>query len=560
MLRRLEIENYGLIARARIEFVRGATIFTGETGSGKTMLLGALNFALGARAGADSVRRGASRTTVTLVFDADELLGARMAADGFELDPGEEATIEREMNDGGRSTIRLNGRASTAAYVREIAESVAEIVGQHEAQRLLAPRYHLDMLDRYAGEGALRLRGEVAFAHARMTEATAALERLRGDEERAKAAYDDARFAAREIEDARLEAGESERLNERRRYLDNVERIAGALRRASDALAADDGGATQGLGAAHAALAGIAEIGNEFASMAQRSAALQSEANDLAAVVARALEAAEFDPAELDAINARLDLIGRLERKYGASIDAIRHVAAQARATVDAYEGRDRETSELSAQLAAAGRELGMAAVKLTQLRKASATKLARAVAAEFGDLALASARFEANVVPLERVGSDGAERVEFLFAANPGEPMRPIAKVASGGELSRVLLALVVVLAATRELEGALVFDEIDAGIGGATATAVGARIGRLAKRAQVVSVTHLAQLATWADRHYVLEKSEAGGETTIAVREIGGASERERELARMLSGEPHEAALEHARVLLAGRPAPGP
>ncbi|MBV8490783.1 MAG: DNA repair protein RecN, partial [Candidatus Eremiobacteraeota bacterium] len=552
MLRRLEIENYGLIARARIEFARGATIFTGETGSGKTMLLGAIGFALGARAGADAVRRGASRAVVRLVFDAEEAFRARMAADGYELDPGEEATIEREMNDGGRSGIRVNGRASTAGYVRDIAENVAEIVGQHEAQRLLSPAYHGDLLDRYAGDGAVAARAAVEAAYSRLADARAALESMGEDEARARRAYDDACFALREIEETRLEQGEAERLTERRRYLDNVERIAGSLRRASEALAAEERGAAGGLGEASVALAGIAEIGAEFASMSEQAAALQSEANDLAARVARAAETAEFDPAELDSINARLDVIARLHRKYGESVEAVRLVAANARATIDAYEGRDRRTAELSANVAAAGRDLGIAAVKLTQLRKTAATKLARAVAAEFGDLALGSARFEATLVPLERIGPDGAERVEFLFAANAGEPVRPLAKVASGGELSRVLLALVVVLAANRELEGALVFDEIDAGIGGATATAVGARIGRLAKHAQVLSVTHLAQLATWADRHYVLEKAESGGETTISVREIAQTSQREQELARMLSGETHEAALQHARQLL--------
>ncbi|HTX59853.1 MAG TPA: hypothetical protein VMH02_09250, partial [Verrucomicrobiae bacterium] len=510
---------------------------------------------LGARAASDAVRRGASRAVVTLAFDPDDRLRDRMNADGFESDPGETVAIVREVADTGRSAIRLNGRPATAAYVRDVAQDVAELVGQHEAQRLLAPAYHLELLDRYAGKAAEQARDAVAAAHARATQLVRDLHALEGDEGRARVRYDDARFAASEIEEARLERGEAERLLERRRYLDNVERIAVALRRAGEAISGDEAGASNALGDARAALSAIAEIAADFAAMCGQAATLQSEAADLGAQVARALEAAEFDPAELDAVNARLETIDRLERKYGGTVDAVLDFAREARAAIENYEGRDRAVAALSEAATAAGRELAVAAASLTQLRKAAAAQLSRAVMAELGDLALGSGRFDVAVEPLEPIGPGGAERIEFLFAANAGEPARPLARVASGGELSRVLLALVVVLAASRAAHGALVFDEIDAGIGGATATAVGARIGRLAAGAQVVAVTHLAQLATWADRHYVLEKSESRGETTISVRELTTASAREAELARMLSGETHDAALRHARQLLAQR-----
>jgi DNA repair protein RecN (Recombination protein N) len=289
--------------------------------------------------------------------------------------------------------------------------------------------------------------------------------------------------------------------------------------------------------------------------MAAQASVLQSEANDLASRVARALEEAEFDPNELESINTRLDAIDRLKRKYGASLRDVTGFAERARTTVDAYEGRDRRAAELGVAVAKADRELTATAAALTEVRRNAAAALARDMVAEFSDLALGAGRFEVNFEPLDRIGPDGAERAEFLFAANAGESARSLGRVASGGELSRVLLALVVVLAATRRSEGALVFDEIDTGVGGTTATAVGARIGRLAKNGQVVSVTHLAQLAIWADRHYVLDKSEDGGETTIAVREITSSKEREGELARMLSGQTHDAALRHARTLLERR-----
>ncbi|MBV8373503.1 MAG: DNA repair protein RecN [Candidatus Eremiobacteraeota bacterium] len=555
MLRRLEIEDYGLIARARIDFARGATIFTGETGSGKTMLLGALAFAMGTRAAADIVGRGAARAVVTLEIDPSDALQNRLQAGGFDLDSGEAATIVREMSDTGRSSLRLCGRPSTAAYVRELAASVAEIVGQFEAQRLLSPAYHLTLLDRFAGTDAMRARDAVARAYAHLTEVTQVLAGVQADERRARVRYDDAVFALGEIESARLVEDEDERLTQRRRYLDNLQHIAEALARAQRALTSDDAGAIAALGASTAALLPIAGINEELRAMADQAAALQSQANDLAAGVMRMLDGGELDPGELDAINARLDLLDRLKRKYGGSIASVTAFAAGERAAVDEYEGRDRRIAELTDAATRAERELTDAAATLSALRKRAAATLAKRVVMEFADLALAAGRFEVAFDTLERVGPDGAERTEFLFAANAGESPRPLARIASGGELSRVLLALVVALANARESDGALVFDEIDTGIGGATGAAVGARIGRLARDGQVVCVTHLAQLATWADRHYVLEKIERRNATTIAVREISGDEAREGELARMLSGETHDAAIKHARALLKRR-----
>ncbi len=552
MLRRLQIENYGLIARADVEFAEGATIFTGETGSGKTMLLGALDFALGARAGADDIRRGARKAVVTLTFDPDDDLRERLCSDGFEIDPGEEASFTRELSDGGRSSVRVNGRPATAAYVRDAGSGVAEIVGQHEAQRLLSPPYHLELLDRFAGTAALRLREAVAGAHARAEAAAERLEALTRDDRRARERYDEARFTVREIDEARLEPDEGTRLTERRSYLDNAERIASALYAARNALAADDSGATQTLGAASVALSAIREFDATLAEMARRAQALQAESGDLTSDVARALDATEFDPAELETINARLDLLDRLKRKYGGDVNELAVHAQRARREMEEYENRDASIASNAAEVADAQRALQAAASALTATRKKAAAALRKRVLAELGEIALAGASFDVALEPLERIGAQGAERAEFLFAANPGETARPLARVASGGELSRVLLALVVVLAGSRNRDSALVFDEIDAGVGGATAIAVGARIGELAQNEQVVCVTHLAQIATWADRHYVLDKTESGDTTTIAARLIAGAKERESEIARMLSGESHDAALRHARALL--------
>ncbi|MDQ2865729.1 MAG: DNA repair protein RecN [Candidatus Eremiobacteraeota bacterium] len=551
MLRRLEIENYGLIERARVAFSDGATMFTGETGSGKTMVIGALAFALGARANPEAVRRGAQRAMVTIAFEPDDALARRFCDDGFPVDPGEEATIVREMAQGGKSSVRLNGRAATASYVREFSERIVEFIGQHEAQRLLAAAYHLELLDRFGGDPARRARTAVANAHAERNAARARIENLQHDERTARERYDDARYGLGEIESAALQPGEDVQLQERRRFLDNAERIAAALRSAHEALGADDGSASSAFGVARRALGGIAEMGAELGEMADAAAVLQGEAMELAVRIARILDAAESNPQELETITARLDLLETLKRKYGGTLESVLIRAAEFRQRLDDVERRDERLAALQAVLQDSEEGATAAAATLSSLREASAARLASAVAVELKELALSSARFAIRLVPLDVPGAEGAESVDFSFAANEGEALRPLAKVASGGELSRVLLALVVVLAAARD-RTALVFDEIDAGIGGATATSVGTRIGKLARDAQTICVTHVAQLATWADRHYVLEKRESQGSTIVTLREVSEEKERAAELARMLSGESHDVALAHARSLL--------
>jgi DNA repair protein RecN (Recombination protein N) len=551
MLRRLTIEDYGLIPKADVHFANGNTIFTGETGSGKTMVLGAIAFVLGERASADAVRRGRPRAIVSLEFEPDEALRARLAEDGFEIEADEDATISREINAGGKSAIRVNGRPSTAGYVRELAEHIIDIVGQHEAQRLLSPGYHVELLDRFGGDAVLAARERVASLHARRGEIARTLASLDRDERRAQEQHAFAAYALQEIESAAPEAGEDERLTQRRRVLDNAEKVASSLRLAHDALGGEESSAADALGAASSALSHIAEIGGDFAQMAEASSALQSEVNDLAVRIARELDGMEFDPDELETINARLDALDTLKRKYGGTLEAVLQSAEEFRATIDAFANKDERKAQLERDLQAATAELEEAAEHLSRLRHGAADRLRKAIEHELKDLALPSARFGVQFQARSEIGPDGGEDVEFVFAANKGEAQRPLARVASGGELSRVLLALIVALAEKRG-RTALVFDEIDAGIGGATATAVGTRLGRLARDSQVVCVTHLAQIASWADVHYVLEKTETKNATTIDVREIDSSDQRTAELARMLSGEAHDVALQHARTLL--------
>ncbi len=548
LLGRLEIEDFGLIARASVEFADGLTAFTGETGSGKTMLVGALAFVLGERSSPDVVRSGAARTRVSLEVDADEALRERLQGEGFEVDDGEAAIFSRELQAGGKSAGRINGRAATAAQLRAAGEWFVDLVGQHEQQRLLAPSYQLELLDRFAGPDAVALRTALAETHAQVATLARELADVRDSAGRGLAELEFARFAAGEIDDAKLELEEDARLRERRDYLANAESIAAALGQAHDALVDS---AAEGLGAAAGALSGVSSYGVELARLAEAVAALQSDATDLAVAVVRAADATEFDAAEAESVGERLDLIERLKKKYGGSIAAVMEARASFAAQVERFASSDESQAKLESALAAARAELERDAAALGALRAKAARRLESAVADELRELAMPAARFEVSLERTEEIGPHGHERAEFALSPNPGEPLRPLVRAASGGELSRVLLALVVVLADKRD-RTALVFDEIDAGVGGATARAVGERVAALARSAQVLCVTHLAQIASWADRHYALRKRERAGTTTIEVVELKEREAVLEELARMMGGKVHAASVEHAGTLL--------
>jgi DNA repair protein RecN (Recombination protein N) len=550
-LLRLSIENVGLIARAELEFGAGLTVVTGETGSGKTMLLSGLALALGGRVEADTVGAAAERARVALEIAPDAALRARLADAGFALAADDDLIVQREVLASGRSQGRINGVPASASQLRELAGSLVDIVSQHEAQRLLSPVYALDFVDRYGGAESVALRDEVQRLHEELRAAYERLAALRDDDGRKVARVEFARFAVREIDAAAIEDdAEDERLRERRSLLTNAERILELLATARAALE-EDGAAVDALGATETALLAVGRYGERFAELAGAAAALQSDANELAARIARERESVELDPAELDAVGARLDALDALKKKYGGSLAAVR--AAQAEFTAEIADVDDREARVAVAERAAAAtaEALREQAGALSERRRAAAAAIEAAVGAELAALAMPAARLRIALEPLDAVAASGAERAELRFAANPGDEERPLARVASGGELSRVLLALVVVLADRRE-RTALVFDEIDAGIGGATAVAVGARLARLASDAQVICVTHLAQIASHGEAHVALRKESLGEGTTIGAVTLD-AGTRRAEIARMLSGQEGGVALEHADELLA-------
>jgi DNA repair protein RecN (Recombination protein N) len=547
-LLRLRIDNVGLIAHAQVEFGDAFTAFTGETGSGKTMLLGALDAALGGRVERELIR--GERLRVALEIAPGEALLDELAAMGIELADDDDVVIVREVTAAGRSQARINGVAVSAGQLRTLGAQIVDAIGQGEAQRLLEPAFARDLLDRFAGAPALELRDRVRVGYEAARGLRAEREALTGGTERALAEREFARFALGEIEAAALAEGEDDRLRERREILGSAERIAEALMRARAALE-DDAGAVDALGGAAHALSGIARFGSAFAALSESAGALQADANALAAEIARALDGVELDPQELETVSARLDAIETLKKKYGASIGAVLAARDRFAAVLEADAGRDQRLAAIERELAAVDTALAADAAALRTQRSAAIPACEERVAVELAALAMPAARFAVALEPLEEIAAHGSERIEFRFSANPGEPERPLARIASGGERSRVFLALVVVLADRHDAR-AFVFDEIDAGIGGATAVAVGARLARLAGITQVVCVTHLAQIASYAGTHYALRKYDDGGETTIEVVALSD-DDRLAEIARMLSGDTKRISLEHAATLVA-------
>ena len=549
-LSRVVLEDVGLITKAEFEVGSGLTVFTGETGSGKTMVIDGLGFGFGERANAEIVRNGAARARVGLAFDLDEAARTFFEEAGFPLDPGELAFVEREISAGGKSQARCNGRSATAAQIRDILGRFVERVGQHDQQRLLDPREHLDIVDRYGGPKLLALRDRTAQSYA----ALAALERERlalvVECERGAADREDAEHALEVIDALALAPDEDRRLRERRDRLLHIEKISRSVQHAHDALSDDDSAVTQ-LGLAVQALREIESFDQSYAELAARLLAIQSELGDVANTLARDLSEEDVGTQELETVETRLEQIERLKRRYGGTLEGIEAARLRFREIMLSRSECERRLRQCTGHARVAAQTLDADADLLTQARKRVAARLQTAVNSELAAVAMTASRFEVQLTKLERMTASGAERLEFQLAANAASPLRPLGKVASGGELSRILLALTVVLAGDTGTS-LMIFDEIDAGIGGVTASAVGERLYRLATNVQVICVTHLAQLAAFGDAHFTVEKSAKKKLPQIEVRALRKRAEVIGEVARMLSGADSEIAREHAADLL--------
>jgi DNA repair protein RecN (Recombination protein N) len=531
-LRELTVKNLAVVERVRLTLAPGFTVLTGETGAGKSLVVDAVALALGARASADLVRADADAALVEAVFDAPTLQAEDPMADIVAEGEGS-MIVRREVGADGRSAARLNDRAVTIGGLASVGARLGEIHGQHDQQRLLEPARQLALLDGYGGHGSLL--ETVADAHRAWRSTVAAAAELLTDAHELARRVELLRHQVDEIASAAPRPGEDVELEAQLRAAEHAETIARAAHESVRALR-DDEGAGDALAVAVRGLLIAAGHDERFAPLADRAAALSAESAELARDVAAVADGVDLDPASRVAAQERLALLYDLRRKYGDTIEAVVAFGAEAADELAHLEGQAGERERLRAEEVERRAALDAAAAALSDARRATADRLAEAVNAELPPLGLPADAFGVTLEPAD-VGPTGADRVLFTFAPNPGEPPRPLGRIASGGEASRLSLALKVVLATADETP-LLVFDEVDAGVGGRNASALGERLRALSRFHQVLCVTHLPQVAAYADAHLVVGKRIEGERTATEVRALD-ADGRAAELAAMLAGE---------------------
>jgi DNA repair protein RecN (Recombination protein N) len=575
MLDTLRIKSFAIIDELTARFEAGFNVLTGETGAGKSILVDALHLALGGRAQADSVRTGAEEAEVEALFRPrlpDET-DARLAALGLPA-AGAELLVRRTIQREGRSRAWVNGAMATAAQLAAATRGMLDISGQHEHVGLLDAAAHLDLLDAHAQLLPLRARYEAAFAE--LAEAEKARAQLDGDESARAERADWLRYQLDEVEKIAPHEGEDEGLAQDRRLLAAAEKLRAGAEEAEELLRSGEGAAAPAAAKAAKRIDELAHIDPTLAPLAQAVRGAVAELDEAARSLGKYAARAGSDPQRLEAIDERLELLRKLARKHGGTLSS---AIARARAMKQELAGLENHGDELArreaevARRALAALELGR---ELSAKRRAAAAGFSSAVAAELSALGMARSELSVRFSPVveggiaapaasPRAGAEGSsasagdatllgarglESAELLLSPNPGEELRPLARIASGGELSRVLLAVKRVLAETDPVD-AYLFDEVDAGIGGATADAVGRALASVARRRQVLCITHLPQIAAFAGRHQVAEKEIARGRTQSHVAAVEGEA-RVRELSRLLSGHETPASLAHARELL--------
>lgn len=564
MLTFLKITNIALISGLEIEFGPGLNLLTGETGSGKSIIVDSLGALTGARLTSDLIREGAVSAQIqgefTLPFDKG--LARILDESGVDTDDAEriELIVSRELSRAGKNRIFINGRLVTQALLKAIGEYLVDIHGQGEQATLFDPATHLELLDDFAGVETLR--DKVAENFRRWTEARAELADLRRDEAEKLQLLDILRFQVDELEKAKLRAGEDDELGEEKRRLNNVEKLTALSSEAFDLFYENDASTLTTFDKAIKAIEELAEYDSRFAGDREGVSTARAVIEDLAFTARDFRNHLEFSPERLAEIEDRLAEISRVTKKYGGTAEAALAHLADAKQRLENIETAELREAELRAKIDQLRSEYVRGAVELHSKRAAAAKKFEKAVTAELKTVALDKARFEVRFdVPDDSDLADasfdrgftarGFAGAEFFFSANPGESPKQLGRVASGGEASRLMLILKTV-ADSGTLEKSAVFDEIDAGIGGRVATAVGQKLKRLAASQQVLCVTHQPQVASLADRHLVIEKQIEGKRTEIRVRQLSD-EERVEEIARMLAGEAvTQAARQNAREML--------
>ena len=554
MLEHLHIRNVALIKESEISFGDGLNILTGETGAGKSMIIDSLQFVLGGRAGKDFLRHGEKQAAVEALFSVQsQALTEKLAENG--IVPEEDGTllITRTLSEAGKSVCRINGSTVTVGMLKEIAEDMIDIYGQHEHQSLLNPVKHIRLLDRFCGAGFGEAMEEYKNSRQRLKDLEKQLTILIGDESQREQRMDMLLFQKEEIEAAELQEGEEDALLEQKKRLSSMERLIRLTGESVTLLYDGDDRAPSAcdqLGDALAKLQEAAEYDAALSPLADALADGYAAVEDCARELKREAEEQEADPEELERIEERLQLFYKLKRKYGGSIEAVLEFYEKAVQELEFLSNSSEKAAELSAKKAAEEKRLSALAETLTARRRATAEQVEEQIETALHDMEMKHARFHIQIEEKADWGADGKDKVEFLISANAGEPLKPLAKIASGGEMSRVMLALKTVLVDADEI-GTFIFDEIDTGVSGRTARRVGEKMRFLGGKRQLLCITHLPQIAAMADNHFLIEKESDAGETVTRVTALDeeGAV---REVARLMN-DVTETTLAAARELLA-------
>ena len=554
MLRHLRVTNFAILSDVSIDLGPGLNVLTGETGAGKSLIVDAVNLLRGGRASADIPRAGTDEAVVEASFevppDLRQRVLARLGEAGLpawdQHDEEGVVVVRRLIHRGGRSRVYVNGALTTAGRLAEIGELLVDLSGQHQHQGLVDAQRHREILDEVAERPEVVAAMEAAWRELEAIDA----ERAAASEGGAERA-DFLRFQLEEIDGAGLRAGEDAELGRERTRLASLERLESGARAARELLYDGDDSAVERLDAAGRELDRLVPLDDRLGDAARAVGEARVLVEDAAARVRAYADRLEGEPGRLEEIDDRLALIGRLKRKHGGEVADVLARAAALRRELEAIEGAEDRRAELDAVRERAARAAAARAAELTRVRREAAAKLAREVGAALAELGMGAATLAVAVEPRE-IGPSGADRVELMLCANRGEEPKALSKVASGGELSRIMLALKLVLRRADPV-ATYVFDEVDAGIGGGTAEVVGQKIRAVAAHRQVLCVTHLPQIAALADRHFRVSKAEAEGRTETAVVALSAAARRD-ELARMLGGLTITAeARAHAEAMLA-------
>lgn len=533
MLELLHIENIAIIEAADIEFAPGFNALTGETGAGKSIVIDSLSAVLGQRTSRELIRTGAEKAFVSAAFsgtapELTEELGIQPEADGTLL-------LQREIQTDGKNVCRVNGRPVTVGQLRALGARLLNIHGQHDGQQLLDEEQHIVYLDSFGRVESLAI--TYAEKYKNFTDIRRQIGALQMDEAEKARRVDTLQYQIEELRRAKLTPGEEEELTARRGMLRNAEKFLDAVAGADYALNGDDsgGGALSALRQAQDALGGVRHLDDAFGQLYERLGEAYSEVYDIAATVEDKRGELDVSPGELDRVESRMDLLYRLKKKYGATVEDMLDYQARCEAELAQIEDAGDTLARLEQALSKAEKEARQAAQALSDARKAAAEQLTSQILAELQQLDMGKIRFAVDFAekPLD---SDGMDTVRFLMSANVGEELRPIHKIASGGELARIMLAMKNVLS-EQDHVGTMVFDEVDTGVSGRAAQKVAEKMARISRRKQVLCVTHLPQLAAMADTHFSVEKGERGGRTYTEVRRLD-REQRRRELARLTGG----------------------